>query len=56
MKYTSFKRVKTALEYKEPDRVPFDVGDALVTGINIKTLKKLRKYLGFKILLGKEYQ
>lgn len=46
MEYTSFKRVKTALEHKEPDRVPFDIGGALVAGINIKALKKLRKYLG----------
>ncbi len=46
MQYTSFERVKSALEHKEPDRVPFDISGALVTGINIKTLKRLRKYLG----------
>jgi len=46
MSYTSYERVKTALEHKEPDRVPFDIGGALVAGINIETLKNLRKHLG----------
>lgn len=46
MEYTSYERVKIALEHKEPDRVPFDLCGALVTGINIKALEKLRKYLG----------
>jgi len=46
MKYTSFERVKAALEHKEADRVPFDIGGAAVTGININSLRKLRKYLG----------
>jgi len=46
MQYTSFERVKLALEHKEPDHIPFDIGGAAVTGINIKTLKRLKKYLG----------
>ncbi len=46
MTYTSFDRVKLALEHKEPDRIPLDIGGAAVTGINIKVLKKLKKYLG----------
>jgi len=46
MQYTSFERVKLALEHKEPDRIPFDIGGAAVTGINIKTLKRLKKYFG----------
>jgi uroporphyrinogen decarboxylase len=46
LEYTSYERVKIALEHKEPDRVPFDLCGALVTGINIKALEKLRKYLG----------
>jgi uroporphyrinogen decarboxylase len=43
---TSFERVKTALEHKEPDRIPFDLGSAAVTGINVNALRALRKYLG----------
>jgi uroporphyrinogen decarboxylase len=43
---TSFERVKTALEHKEPDRIPFDLGSTAVTGINVNALRALRKYLG----------
>ncbi|MHC4214651.1 MAG: uroporphyrinogen decarboxylase family protein [Planctomycetota bacterium] len=46
MQHTSFERVKTALEHREPDRVPFDLGGTMVTGININALRNLRKYLG----------
>ena len=46
MPYTSHQRVKTALEHKEPDRVPFDVGGTMVTGINVNALRRLRKHLG----------
>jgi len=46
MKYTSFERVKTALEHKEPDRVPFDLGGSVLTGINRHCYTRLRKYLG----------
>ena len=43
--YTSYDRVKAALEHKEPDKIPFDLGSAAVTGININALRSLRKYL-----------
>ena len=43
---TSFERVKAALEHKEADRIPFDLGSAAVTGINVNALRSLRKYLG----------
>jgi len=46
MEYTSFERVRAALEHKEPDRVPFDIGGTMVTGINVNALRELRKYLG----------
>ena len=46
MPYTSLDRVKASLEHKEPDRVPFDIGGTMVTGINVKALQNLRKYLG----------
>ena len=46
MQHTSLERVKNTLTHKEPDRIPFDIGSSICTGINIKLLKKLRKYLG----------
>jgi uroporphyrinogen decarboxylase len=46
MHYTSFDRVKAALEHREADRVPFDLGGTMVTGININALRNLRKFLG----------
>ena len=46
MKYSSYERVKAALEHKEPDRIPFDIGGAMVTGINIRALRNLKNYLG----------
>lgn len=46
MKYTSFERVKTALAHKEPDRIPFDIGGTMVTGINVNALMNLQKHLG----------
>jgi len=46
MEYTSYDRVTSALEHKEPDRIPLDLGGAMVTGININSLRKLRRYLG----------
>ena len=45
-RFTSFERVRTALEHKEADNVPFDLGGAAVTGINVHALRALRKYLG----------
>jgi uroporphyrinogen decarboxylase len=44
--FTSYERVKAALEHKESDRIPFDLGSAAVTGININALRSLREYLG----------
>ena len=43
---TSSERVKAALDHKEPDRVPLDIGGAEVAGINIHTMRRLRKHLG----------
>ncbi|MCD6333376.1 MAG: hypothetical protein J7L89_08895 [Bacteroidales bacterium] len=44
--FTSYQRVLDALNHKEPDRIPFDLGAAAVTGINVKALRNLKKYLG----------
>ncbi len=46
MQYNSYERVKAALEHREPDRIPFDIGGAAVTGININALQNLKRYLG----------
>ena len=42
----SRSRVLTALECKEPDRVPFDLGGTHVSGIHVKAYIKLCNYLG----------
>lgn len=42
----SRERVLTALNHKEPDRVPFDMGGTVVTGIQAKAYRRLREYLG----------
>jgi uroporphyrinogen decarboxylase len=43
---TSYERVKAALEHREPDKIPFDLGGTMVSGINIKALEELKRYLG----------
>ncbi len=48
MEMTSFERVKTTLEHGEPDKIPFDLGGTMVSGINVKALTELRKYLGME--------
>ena len=42
----SRQRVLTALSHKEPDRVPFDLGGTVLTGIHVKAYRALRDYLG----------
>ena len=39
----SRERVRFALEYKEPDRVPFDLGGTAVTGIQTHAYRRLRE-------------
>ena len=51
---TSYERVKAALEHKEPDKIPFDLGGTLVSGINIKALSELKRYLEKSLLYGVE--
>lgn len=53
MQYTSYERVKAALEHREPDRVPFDLGGSVLTGMNRHCYTNLRKYLGMP---GKEVE
>jgi len=42
----SRERVLTALDHREPDRVPFDLGSCQVTGIHTVAYQNLRKALG----------
>ena len=43
----SRERMLKALNHEEPDRVPFDLGGTLVSGINHKTYRGLLPLLGF---------
>jgi uroporphyrinogen decarboxylase len=44
----SEERVKTALAHSEPDRVPYDLGGTLITGIHVKAYKRLVAHLGIE--------
>jgi uroporphyrinogen decarboxylase len=44
--WTSYRRLVTALHHREPDRVPFDLGGSMVTGINVRALTALRQAFG----------
>jgi uroporphyrinogen decarboxylase len=43
---TSRERLLTALDHREPDRVPFDLGSTQVTGIHAVAYRRLRAHLG----------
>jgi len=42
----SRERVRTVLEHREPDRIPFDLGGSRVTGIHVRAYAGLRAALG----------
>ncbi len=44
---TGRERVLTALDHREPDRVPLDLGGSFVTSIAATSLDRLRRHLGF---------
>lgn len=44
----SRERLLTALSHKEPDRVPLDIGQTIVTGITKKAYQNLLHYLGLE--------
>jgi len=46
MGLTGKERVLVALDHKEPDRVPLDLGGSFVTAINVQVYKNLRRALG----------
>ena len=52
----SRERVDAALAHREPDRVPVDLGGAVVTGIHASALDKLRKALDLEPRTVKVYE
>ena len=42
----SRERLLAALDHREPDRIPFDLGSTQVTGIHVVAYARLRDYLG----------
>src|SRR5512139_1051860 len=47
-RWTSHERVVAALEHRELDRVPFDLGGTLPTGMHRTAYQRLRRYLGLR--------
>ena len=45
---TSRERVLTALDHREPDRVPLDLGGTFVTSIAASAVHRLRRHLGLE--------
>jgi hypothetical protein len=45
---TSRERVLAALDHREPDRVPIDLGGTIMSGIMAQPLDRLRDYLGLE--------
>jgi uroporphyrinogen decarboxylase len=43
---TSRERVRAALDHREPDRIPFDLGGTRMTGIHVEAYRRLRPALG----------
>ena len=44
--WTSRRRVEAAINHREPDRVPFDLGGTILTGIHEQAYRRLRPHLG----------
>ena len=45
-RWTSLERLRAALEHQEADRVPFDLGSSVLTGMHRVAYQNLRRYLG----------
>ncbi len=43
----SKERLNLAINHKEPDRIPFDLGSTFTSGIHADAYKRLREFLGF---------
>lgn len=44
--WTSRRRVETSLNHQEPDRIPYDLGGTILTGIHHQAYRRLREHLG----------
>jgi len=57
---TSRERIRAAVNHREPDRVPIDLGATSVSGIHISTLDRLRKAItgdqNYRVKLRDPYQ
>ena len=53
---TSRERVLKALDHKETDRVPLDLGSTVMTGIMAQALDRLRRHLGLEPRRVKVYE
>lgn len=53
---TSEDRVLTALDHREPDRVPIDFGASAVTGIHVSCVAALRRWFGLDPLPVKVHE
>lgn len=53
--YTSYERTLTALRHREPDKIPFDLGSTVLTGMNIHAYKALRMFLGLPAIAAQIY-
>ena len=45
---SSRDRLRTALDHREPDRMPIDFGSTAVTGIHVSCVAALRDYFGLE--------
>lgn len=52
MKLTPAERLKMALNHKEPDRIPLDLGSTKMSGISIKAYKNFIQYKGWQDIDG----
>jgi len=48
IKMTKRERVLSALNHREPDRIPIDFGATAVTGIHASCVEELRNYYGLE--------
>ena len=48
----SRERVEAALDHREPDRVPLDLGASPVTGMHVSSVYLLRQALGLAEVRG----
>lgn len=53
---TSRERVLAAINHREPDRIPLDMGGTIMSGIMAQPLDRLRKHLGLEYRPVKVYE